>query len=46
MLIEPSFFSLTFQADENKEELKAKLKEVLREKSDVYNSHKPEEDKV
>ncbi|CAN6482583.1 unnamed protein product [Victoria cruziana] len=31
---------------ENKEELKAKLKNVLREKSDVFNSANPEEDKV
>ncbi|XP_041017329.1 5'-3' exoribonuclease 3-like isoform X3 [Juglans microcarpa x Juglans regia] len=38
--------SFEIEVDENKEELKAKLKEVLREKSDVYNSHKPEEDKV
>ncbi|KAB1203693.1 5'-3' exoribonuclease 3 [Morella rubra] len=38
--------SLELDANENKEELKAKLKEVLREKSDVYNSKKPEEDKV
>ncbi|KAG6704888.1 hypothetical protein I3843_07G149700 [Carya illinoinensis] len=38
--------SFEIELDENKEELKAKLKEVLREKSDVYNSHKPEEDKV
>ncbi|XP_035538539.1 5'-3' exoribonuclease 3-like isoform X3 [Juglans regia] len=38
--------SFEIEVDENKEELKAKLKDVLREKSDVYNSHKPEEDKV
>jgi 5'-3' exoribonuclease 2 len=44
MLI-PSF-SFGFQESENKEELKSKLKEVLREKSDVYNSKNPEEDKV
>uniref|UniRef100_A0A5B7BCI5 5'-3' exoribonuclease n=1 Tax=Davidia involucrata TaxID=16924 RepID=A0A5B7BCI5_DAVIN len=34
------------QERENKEELKAKLKELLREKSDVFNSGDPEEDKV
>lgn len=31
---------------ENKEELKAKLKELLREKSDAFNSANPEEDKI
>ncbi|ONK65672.1 uncharacterized protein A4U43_C07F39510 [Asparagus officinalis] len=31
---------------ENKEDLKAKLKEVLREKSDLFKSENPEEDKV
>lgn len=31
---------------ENKEDLKAKLKELLREKSDSFNSENPEEDKV
>ncbi|XP_022144192.1 5'-3' exoribonuclease 3-like [Momordica charantia] len=31
---------------ENKEDLKTKLKEVLREKSDVFNSNNPEEDKI
>ncbi|XP_050363454.1 5'-3' exoribonuclease 3 isoform X2 [Argentina anserina] len=31
---------------ENKEDLKAKLKEVLREKNDAFNSDNPEEDKV
>ena len=31
---------------ENKEDLKAKLKEVLREKSDLFNSENPEEDNV
>ncbi|XP_043713419.1 5'-3' exoribonuclease 3-like isoform X2 [Telopea speciosissima] len=31
---------------ENKEELKMKLKESLREKSDLFNSENPEEDKV
>ena len=35
-----------FQARENKEELKTKLKELLREKSDVFNSNNHEEDKV
>ncbi|XP_059459559.1 5'-3' exoribonuclease 3 isoform X1 [Corylus avellana] len=38
--------SLEIDESENKEELKSKLKEVLREKSDVYNSQNPEEDKV
>lgn len=32
--------------NENKEELKIKLKELLREKNDVFNSENPEEDKV
>lgn len=32
--------------EENKEELKAKLKELLRGKSDAFNSENPEEDKV
>ncbi|XP_042515437.1 5'-3' exoribonuclease 3-like isoform X2 [Macadamia integrifolia] len=31
---------------ENKEELKMKLKELLREKADLFNSDNPEEDKV
>lgn len=31
---------------ENKEELKKNLKELLREKSDVYSSENPDEDKV
>ncbi|XP_062099254.1 5'-3' exoribonuclease 3-like isoform X2 [Humulus lupulus] len=31
---------------ENKEELKAKLKEIIRGKSDAFNSENPEEDKV
>ncbi|KAI3797349.1 hypothetical protein L1987_32605 [Smallanthus sonchifolius] len=34
------------EALENKEELMAKLKEVLREKSDVFNSDEQEEDKI
>lgn len=35
------------QVHENKEELKAKLKELIREKADVFNSKdKHEEDKV
>ncbi|KAL8245778.1 hypothetical protein R6Q59_006994 [Mikania micrantha] len=34
------------QALENKEELMAKLKGVLREKSDVFNSDEPEEDEI
>lgn len=39
------FFNVK-QVDENKEDLKLKLKEVLREKSDAFNSENPEEDKV
>ncbi|KAJ3693624.1 hypothetical protein LUZ60_009104 [Juncus effusus] len=35
-----------FDENENKEELKTKLKEVLKEKSDLFNSENPEEDKV
>jgi len=35
-----------FQVLDNKEELKTKLKEILREKSDAFNSDQPEEDKV
>nr|GEV29653.1 5'-3' exoribonuclease 3 [Tanacetum cinerariifolium] len=31
---------------DNKEELKTKLKEVLHEKSDAFNSEQPEEDKI
>ncbi|KAH7656232.1 5'-3' exoribonuclease 2 protein [Dioscorea alata] len=38
--------SLETEIHENKEELKSKLKELLREKSDLFNSEKPEEDKV
>ncbi|XP_042991601.1 5'-3' exoribonuclease 3 [Carya illinoinensis] len=38
--------SLEIEVSENKEELKVKLKEVLREKSDVFSSQKPEEDKI
>ncbi|KAL8135667.1 hypothetical protein AgCh_010339 [Apium graveolens] len=34
------------EASENKEELKTKLKGILREKSDAFNSENPEEDKV
>lgn len=37
---------LDLQLQENKDELKAKLKESLREKSDAFNSENPEEDKV
>lgn len=37
---------LEIEAHENKEELKTKLKESLREKSDVFNSKNHEEDKV
>ncbi|OAY50600.1 5'-3' exoribonuclease 3 isoform X2 [Manihot esculenta] len=32
--------------NENKEELKAKLKEILREKNDIFNSKNQEEDKI
>ncbi|XP_042462935.1 5'-3' exoribonuclease 3-like [Zingiber officinale] len=38
--------SLEVEVQENKEELKTKLKELLREKSDLFNSENPEEDKV
>ncbi|XP_008808991.1 5'-3' exoribonuclease 3 isoform X2 [Phoenix dactylifera] len=38
--------SLDLAIQENREELKTKLKEVLREKSDIFNSEAPEEDKV
>ncbi|XP_052201643.1 5'-3' exoribonuclease 3 isoform X2 [Diospyros lotus] len=38
--------SLEIEARENKEDLKTKLKELLRERSDVFNSENPEEDKV
>ncbi|KAE9458627.1 hypothetical protein C3L33_09467, partial [Rhododendron williamsianum] len=38
--------SLETEICENKEEMKTKLKEVLREKSDAFNSENPEEDKV
>ncbi|KAJ6826282.1 5'-3' exoribonuclease 3-like [Iris pallida] len=38
--------SLETEIHENKEDLKSKLKEVLREKSDLFNSENPEEDKV
>ncbi|KAI3432020.1 5'-3' exoribonuclease [Psidium guajava] len=38
--------SLEIEVHENKEDLKAKLKELLREKSDVFNSANPEEDKI
>ena len=34
------------QVHETKEELKAKLKELIREKADVFNSKNHEEDKV
>ena len=37
---------LDFQIQDNKEEMKAKHKELLREKSDAFNSENPEEDKV
>ncbi|KFK41999.1 hypothetical protein AALP_AA2G199000 [Arabis alpina] len=38
--------SLEADENENKEELKTKLKELIREKSDAFNSGTPEEDKV
>ncbi|XP_071703327.1 5'-3' exoribonuclease 3-like [Rutidosis leptorrhynchoides] len=38
--------SLEREALENKEELKEKLKEVLRNKSDAFNSEEQEEDKI
>ncbi|KAM4129906.1 hypothetical protein ACJW30_01G059400 [Castanea mollissima] len=38
--------NLEIDVNENKEELKVKLKEILREKSDAFNSKNPEEDKV
>jgi len=38
--------SLETELCENKEDLKAKLKDLLREKSDAFNSENPEEDKV
>ncbi|KAI9109281.1 hypothetical protein K1719_019904 [Acacia pycnantha] len=38
--------SLEIDVHDNKDELKAKLKERLREKSDVFNSANPEEDKI
>ncbi|RZC66629.1 hypothetical protein C5167_010328 [Papaver somniferum] len=38
--------SLETEISENKDELKTKLKEVLREKSDLFNSDKQEEDKI
>ena len=34
------------QVHENKEELKAKLKELIRDKADAFNSKNHEEDKV
>ncbi|XP_010533698.1 PREDICTED: 5'-3' exoribonuclease 3-like [Tarenaya hassleriana] len=38
--------SLESDENENKEALKTKLKDLLREKSDAFNSETPEEDKV
>ncbi|XP_077231138.1 5'-3' exoribonuclease 3-like isoform X2 [Tasmannia lanceolata] len=38
--------SLEIEIQENKDELKAKLKDLLREKSDLFSSDNPEEDKV
>ncbi|OVA12642.1 zinc finger protein [Macleaya cordata] len=38
--------NLELEIRENKDELKTKLKEVLREKSDLFNSDNQEEDKV
>lgn len=40
------FFSSGYQEQQNKEELKAKIKEIIRGKSDAFNSENPEEDKV
>ncbi|KAL8141418.1 hypothetical protein V2J09_007439 [Rumex salicifolius] len=37
---------LEMEMSDNKEELKGKLKDLLREKSDAFNSEKPEEDKI
>lgn len=39
-------FLFRFQIQDNKEELKSKLKGILREKSDVFNSENAEADKV
>ncbi|WVZ23313.1 hypothetical protein V8G54_001857 [Vigna mungo] len=38
--------SLEIEVHDNKDELKTKLKEILREKSDVFNSRNAEEDKI
>ncbi|KAE8701900.1 5'-3' exoribonuclease 3 [Hibiscus syriacus] len=38
--------SIETDANENKEELKTKLKELIRDKSDVFNSQNHEEDKI
>ncbi|TKY57643.1 5'-3' exoribonuclease 3 [Spatholobus suberectus] len=38
--------SLETEVQDNKDELKTKLKEILREKSDVFNSKNAEEDKI
>ncbi|KAJ1408485.1 putative 5-3 exonuclease [Sesbania bispinosa] len=38
--------SLEIEVQDNKDELKTKLKEILREKSDVFNSKNAEEDKL
>ncbi|KAK7346162.1 hypothetical protein VNO80_20677 [Phaseolus coccineus] len=38
--------SLEIEVHDNKDQLKTKLKEILREKSDVFNSKKAEEDKI
>ncbi|WVY88993.1 hypothetical protein V8G54_037962 (chloroplast) [Vigna mungo] len=38
--------SVEIEAQDNKDELKTKLKEILREKADVFNSKNAEEDKV
>lgn len=37
---------LYWQIQENKEDLKLKLKDLLHQKSDLYNGDSPEEDKV
>ncbi|KAK7256007.1 hypothetical protein RIF29_29437 [Crotalaria pallida] len=40
------YYSSAFQVQDNKDELKAKLKEILREKSDAFNSDNRVEDKI
>ncbi|KAM7255761.1 hypothetical protein ACFE04_011502 [Oxalis oulophora] len=45
-IVEAEKNNLESEARDNKEELKLKLKEALREKSDVFNSENPEEDEI